>query len=345
MTISPITGNDMQHIDVEVSTHYDELYKLFKSLVDCSCRKVIIVAPFIKLKALRYLLDDISGPSVTVITSWREDDVLAGVSDIDVFDFISKNRGQLYINNELHAKCVVSDDNIVLFSSANITKKGLGIISPANKEFAVVVKPVPQKTRKWVDKLLQSSKLITQDIFDKYKFHIAKQSRLLNGFEKCEYEKGSSGLTITSLPVIDTPELFISCINQIQNHGAIPVAELKEKFNHDAQIFGTDLSKPLYLQRRLLKEAFFKHPFVSEFRIFVGAGKYFGESKAWLQNICEDLPKPFRKQLTGHVRILFDWVKGLSDGVYEIDRPNYSEYLYVSQLVQEALNAGSQPDD
>jgi len=97
---------------------------------------------------------------------------------------------------------------------------------------------------------------------------------------------------------------------------------------HDAHLFGIDISQTSTLQKDVLKRAFFRNPYVKDFLNFVGDGKYFGESKKWLQTSCLDVPRPKRKSLTRYAQSLFNWVEDLSDGRYMKTRPNYSEYLH-----------------
>ena len=306
--------------------YFNDLHQVFKGAVESSRRKVSLVAPFIRLKPLRYLLDDLKGVSVTVITSWHVDDVLSGVSDLTVFKYLVQKGWHLYVNNALHAKCVIPDDGRALFSSANITQKGLGLSAAANAECAIIIDPAPPGTAEWIDRLITASRLITPDVFEDFQRHVEEQQTTSNAVEDYDFSE-PGGLTLSSLPMFGTPGLLIDCIAQIQKLGRAPAPDIMDRIIHDAQIFQLDTSKPIHGQRQHLKESFFGHPFVSEFQRFLGHGRFFGESKRWLQQTCTDSPKPYRRDLSGHVRILFDWMRDLSDGGYVIERPHYSERL------------------
>lgn len=311
-----------------IQAHFDDLHQVFKEVVESSRRKVSLVAPFIRLKPLCYLLDDLKDVSVTVVTSWHTKDVLSGASDLAVFKYLTRNGWRLYVNNALHAKCVIPDCGRALFSSANITRKGLGLCAAANAECAIVVDPAPPETTEWLDGLIAASKLITSELFEDFKKHIEKQQTTPNESVVEDYQfKDQSSLTLSSLPMLDTPDLLIAFIEQIQKEDLMPAPDLMGRLVHDAQLFRLDIMKPISGQRQRLKESFLGHPAISEFMRFIGHGKYFGESKRWLQQTCTDSPKPCRKDLTGHVRILFDWMHALSDGTYVIERPHFSERL------------------
>jgi hypothetical protein len=321
MITSQITGP-------KVEVYFDELHEVFKSFIGSSRSTVHLVAPFIRLGALKYLLDDSGSIDVAVITSWHTDDVLSGASDIRIFPYLKRRGFELFVNNSIHAKCVLSDWQKAIFSSANITEKGLGLSTSANSEFAVILNPVPTVTEAWVEKLLSDSVRIGTDTFAEFSRHVKKAFPVDRGVVE-DFDFGSNGqnFSLSCLPETDCPDSFLRCLNEIQRGKETFPPELMASFLHDARLFMIDMSRPFKDQRDHLKKAFFSNPFISEFRNFVGCGKYFGESKRWLQGKCADTPKPYLKQLTSHIRILFDWVSDLSNGCYIIERPHYSERL------------------
>ena len=104
------------------------------SLLADARRDVLIVAPFIRSDALRRILDIIpSGVETVIVTRWRPADLIAGASDLGVFDIAESKAVPLYLRNDLHAKLFASDDKC-LVGSANVTRTALGWKSPANLE-------------------------------------------------------------------------------------------------------------------------------------------------------------------------------------------------------------------
>ena len=97
-------------------------------------RDVLIVAPFIRARALVRLLDRVlPTASITVVTRWRPADLLAGASDLDVFDLAQSRSVRLLLRHDLHAKLFAADDQC-LVGSANVTDTALGWRTPANLE-------------------------------------------------------------------------------------------------------------------------------------------------------------------------------------------------------------------
>ncbi len=107
----------------------------------CSQAKheVILIAPFIKKSVFLRILDaiPIQTTSINCITRWQPEEVLAGVSDLEVFDIISdRSAAKLFIHPLLHAKYFRVDDKC-LIGSANLTQRGLGWAHPSNLELLV----------------------------------------------------------------------------------------------------------------------------------------------------------------------------------------------------------------
>ncbi|WP_419946320.1 phospholipase D family protein [Candidatus Poriferisodalis sp.] len=98
----------------------------------------MIVAPFIRSSALQAVLEAIpEDVEVSIVTRWRPLDLLAGASDLDVFDVAAARNIALYLRYDLHAKVFAADRNC-LVGSANVTETALGWRDPANLELLTV---------------------------------------------------------------------------------------------------------------------------------------------------------------------------------------------------------------
>ena len=109
------------------------------SLFEAAQRNVLIVAPFIRSEALARLLDSIpSGTETIVVTRWRIADLLAGASDLGVYELTEAKRIPLYLRPDLHAKLFAADESC-LVGSANVTDTALGRRKQSNLELLVLV--------------------------------------------------------------------------------------------------------------------------------------------------------------------------------------------------------------
>ena len=77
------------------------------TLLSTANSSALIAAPFIQLETLERVLDCITeGVEILVVTRWRPADLLAGVSDLDIFDLTETRGIHLYLRNDLHAKTI-----------------------------------------------------------------------------------------------------------------------------------------------------------------------------------------------------------------------------------------------
>ncbi|MBD2312299.1 phospholipase D family protein [Desertifilum sp. FACHB-1129] len=106
-----------------------------------ACDEVVLVAPFVKAFVLKELLARISTDiTVRCVTRWQPEEILRGVSDLEVWSLIKKRpRSSLWLRSDLHAKFYRADEKC-LIGSANLTAKALGWLNSPNLELLV---PLP----------------------------------------------------------------------------------------------------------------------------------------------------------------------------------------------------------
>ena len=110
-------------ISDRASTQGERIRLLFEHVED----DVVIIAPFIKMDALRSLLNVIPVSShLRCVTRWIPREVAQGISDVQVFDALTE-RGNATVSlvDNLHAKMYIAGTRC-LVGSANLTLAGLG---------------------------------------------------------------------------------------------------------------------------------------------------------------------------------------------------------------------------
>ena len=113
------------------------------SLLSLAKHNALIVAPFMRSEAFSRLLESIPvGTETAVVTRWQPADLLAGASDLGVYDLAESRTVPLFLRNDLHAKFFAADD-MCLIGSANVTNTALGWRTPANLELLI---PVARRT-------------------------------------------------------------------------------------------------------------------------------------------------------------------------------------------------------
>ena len=98
-----------------------------RSLFEGASGEVTVISPFIKLGALRSLLDVIpSDTRLRCITRWLPREIAAGVSDPEILDMLEERGNfRLSLVDRLHAKLYIAGD-LCLTGSSNVTFAGLG---------------------------------------------------------------------------------------------------------------------------------------------------------------------------------------------------------------------------
>lgn len=140
-------------------------HKKLLQICSTASRQVVLIAPFMKYSIVSFLEEEISDTVVLhCITRWRPEEVVAGVSDLEVFDII-KNRenAELYLSPYLHAKYYRGDDQ-VLIGSANLTQRALGWSNPSNIELLVSPKFSDKEIQNFESKVFSSAIKVDQEL-------------------------------------------------------------------------------------------------------------------------------------------------------------------------------------
>ena len=131
-------------------------------------KEVVVVAPFIKVNALKRIVDCINSDKVKIdcVTRWLPQDIAAGVCDIEIYELLKRlPNANLWMNKRLHAKYVRADRKC-LTGSANLTESALGWRVPSNLELMVDVSSVIQDMKDWEEQLFDCSTVVNKKTRD-----------------------------------------------------------------------------------------------------------------------------------------------------------------------------------
>ena len=98
-----------------------------RALFESAGGETAVIAPFIKVDALRSLLEVIpAGLHLRCVSRWLPREIAAGVSDPEILDLLeTRGNFSLSLVDRLHAKLYIAGDRC-LVGSANVTLAGLG---------------------------------------------------------------------------------------------------------------------------------------------------------------------------------------------------------------------------
>lgn len=100
--------------------------------------EIFFVAPFMKSDLVSMILEAVPAAvqNIVFVTRWDISEIIAGVSDLDVYDLLKQRNGTLLLHPCLHAKYYRVDSKS-LIGSANLTRKALGFCSTPNVELLI----------------------------------------------------------------------------------------------------------------------------------------------------------------------------------------------------------------
>jgi len=116
------------------------LYQEVGNLLSSARERVIIVSAFVRSETLKSLLAFVnSGVKVEIYARWRISDIVAGASDVAVWDVAKRAGADFRVYDVLHAKIYIADEN-ALVGSANATDTGLGRLGDNRSNLEILLK-------------------------------------------------------------------------------------------------------------------------------------------------------------------------------------------------------------
>ena len=306
---------------------WSPVYKILEERIQSSDNIILILVPFAKLTALQKLhwLNS-KQVKIKVVCRWRPEDIVSGVSDLEIYPFLKQSGCELYINSNIHLKLYVFASNIAFNTSGNMTLRGLGYSDSANIEVGNMVSLTTSDWTKIYD-VINSSRLVTDDIYQRFKEYSAQHPPVSRPLPPIDLMPAAKTYTISSLPATDSPKKladFYFCQEQQKES-----LEDMRRAAHDLAIFGIPpgLSSSDFDKR--LGDAFSKTPFVTDFIAFLKNERSlrFGAVNDWIHNKCEDVPLPYRWEIKENTRIFYDWLVHYQRDI-SWDRPNHSQVIY-----------------
>lgn len=287
--------------------------------------RVSIASGFSKSDAFERLClsTTFSGPKV-LISRWQFNDLVSGASDINIYN-IAKNFGwDFYINQKLHAK-VYLIDNDVFTGSSNLTKNGLAGGLPGNIEFNVHT-PATDEIETWFNNLLKGSIMVDDTIYQAiemdirdYKLVAGDNCTTRKGFSKRVTDLLSNKQAIKSLFIHDLPlssDPFLLLDESRDNDGSVC---------HDKRILGLP-DNPTIDQ---IRTSFQISPGYIWLINTISGQMFYGQISEKLHNDLCDEPKPYRLEVKECLSNLLTWANRLFPDTVVIDRPNYSQRIRI----------------
>ena len=285
-----------------------------------SKESIIIISPFINSKLIVSMAEKKVTNKIVIVTSWRPDYLVLGYSDLSLYQICKAHRWELRINNQIHAKMYLFDNEVLSLGSANFTGAGFGINANSNLEAMIDI--IPSVTElALVSKIISSSILVDDALYEKV-FSWLKTQPSIKKQNIQGYLLVEDGNSIESLPRSVSPEaMWDSVAGCSDDLGAEEIASI------DATRFGLFNDDSYEAFVKSMKVKFDLIPAVQDFLCYINKsenGRRFGECRSWVRKHYSGSDYDMCTELT---QVLFSWIPELYKQ-YRVWRPNYTQVIY-----------------
>lgn len=304
------------------------LLSLTKSLQDGESL-VLAFSPYIRSDALKALLNAFPVDATHVVVRWKVEDLLAGASDLGIFDLLEERRIPLYQHPRIHLKLFGFSSGVAYSGSSNITNKGLSLGEHYNEEMGVLSQ-LDFNSYSHIRRLCDESRRVTKEMVDAYQKAIDESQidpPLIGKLVLPPAE--SKEFLVSELPASGSPEAFLEAVsNYVQKQEMCP------RMLHDIgtlKLTENDLrNKDL---REILIKAFqnqsFEKRIVEEIRSVPSMN--FGAVTAFVHNMAQDVPLPYRSNIKEAIARLYPWLE------YCFEDLSWSVPGAMSQVIKSSL--------
>jgi hypothetical protein len=269
---------------------------LFESIIRIGGQCNLLIAPFIQADALKALLQHFDNSKLQVITSWTASNLARGVSDPNIYKVLKEMAVPLYIHPNIHLKLFVFDDDDAFHTSANITRKGLGLQSNRNIEVGC---RLTLELNDWlrINDLLETSCRVTDQVYAKAMRYVEMNKNASPPLPPFDLPANDvmHPFSRQSLPQCPTPEELwdFYCDRSV-------AVSPRAAYFHDLWLYkisNGNLSREDFMSQ--LGEAFRSHPFVKAIILLLIDKRtlHFGAVNSWITGSCSDRPTPSRWEI------------------------------------------------
>lgn len=296
---------------------YEFSESLFQAMSSAE-ERVVIASAFVKVDALTKLLTNVRSTSVEIVARWQKRDLVAGASDLDVYNLCKEKGWRFGISLKLHGKLYCIDRESIYLGSANLTSMGLGLVANSNLEFGTKI-PASETDLLKVDAFFEEEIFwIDDEIFMQMTREVELAISSRQSLQEAKWsdniirriDRDVKYLWADELPFCPPTEILKLNLNN-------------ESSAHDYDLFGLDIDT---LNDLTLKISF-RNSRVYSWVLSVlknGSSLHFGGLTFELHNSLLNDPKPYRKDVKQLVAILFSWFEYLDDE-FEVSERSHND--------------------
>jgi hypothetical protein len=265
-----------------------------------------VFSAYLKLDQLKQLNND--NKIKQIIVRWDIQDLILGVSDIELYQYCKEQNIALFRNTRLHLKVFWNNQFSIFFGSANLTNKGLGELGNFNFELNAELNNISTNDVDYLNEILIQSEYVTEDLFLEIKDIINSIKIIAPEYPLLPtIRKDVDQFLISKLPLITTPDRFVEIYLNNKSEDDFE----KIKFSHDLVLFDLKNNTNQDIQQ-ILKDKFNSNQFILKFKNAVKSEQNksmrFGAVRRWFSENTTTVPTPTTWDLTENVQILYNWI-------------------------------------
>jgi len=285
-------------------------------MVNAAKVEILLISAFITSDIVSKVYENIHKEvKITAICRYQKQDLLFGSSDLQSAKIILENGGRILRNPSLHAKLFMFDKDTLLFGSANLTNRGMGLAKDCNIECISSPTRASSTDIFFVNSLIETSQIVDNRLLDELQDQL--DSNAATEYDEEKFNKISSkldGIFTNDLPFSKSPD------NIIDNEDDPSSIHDLQMLQIEPREFDMDLIKLKYVNSKIAK--WLDSMIVNQVQ--------FGELSALIHNSLLDDPKPYRKEIKDLQRNLLNWTEYLLPEMYKIYIPDG----YHSQVIK-----------
>ena len=299
---------------------------LLGNALEKSQKSVIVLSAYVKLVGVNWLKDKIINKNVecTIVTRWNNGDLAQGSSDLECYSLAKKNGWMFKVLQDLHAKVMLIDNDILFIGSPNLTGKGMSLVPVSNEELGIKVKPLEEDI-KIINQLVNDAVIINDDIIKK----LEEWQKNLPKIEKPKIPSFPNSIKETFKDKLD--KLWVNNFPWCEVSYLLDNLDKKDNnIIHDLELFGLYGTMHLDLEKDL-KESFLQSKIfnwlIERLQNEKNKEIYFGRLSSIIHDSLVDDPKPYRKDIKLLQTNLYSYIKFLKPNNILYEKPNISEVI------------------
>ncbi|WP_016988893.1 hypothetical protein [Flavobacterium sp. ACAM 123] len=291
---------------------------------------VILFSAYIKTDIIKQLNSNHNIKQI--IVRWEIEDLVKGVSDIDLYLYCKDNNIQLFRNTRIHLKTAWNFDCKILFGSANYTNRGVGESNNYNYELSGTNENISFSDKIYLNTIIKSSRIVDDNYYNQLK-------KIVDSVEKTpknvypELEENiieTNSFLLSELPMSLSPDDLYDVAIRSEDYDSLN----HNCAAHDIALYQIDVFQDYSSFKLQLKDNFNFHPFILALKDHIKAQSSkslnYGRIVQWIRENTTTVPTPRSWEIKEQqiVNILYTWICCL-DEEYTWDVPgNRSEVIY-----------------